>query len=139
MSKTVFFILIVALIALNFACAAPEKTNTNTNTSANVRTIDEANLPEGFSNKPITPSGDSTPGIPDPSNINVKPNPNGTPTPGIQDPAKATPFPKGAKTPGIPDEKTLREMMNNSRGNVNSSSVTTDSDKTPQPKTNRKP
>lgn len=116
----------LSLIALSFACSTPETTNTNT--SANVKTIDEANLPEGFSNKPITPSGNSTPGIPDPSNINVKPNPNGTPTPGIPDPGNVNvkPNPKGTPTPGIP-------------ANVNSASSMTDSDKTPQPKTTRKP
>ena len=124
MSKIALFILIISLIALNIACSKTETTNTNT--SSNVKPIDDANLPEGFSDKPISPSGNSTPGIPDANNINIKPNPNGTPTPGIQDPAKATPFPKGATTPGIP-------------ANINSASSMTDSDKTPQPKTNRRP
>ncbi len=130
MSKIAFFILIVALVAINFACSTPETTNTN-----------QANVPPEFSNKPIMTNGNSAPGI-DPKNINIAPNPNGTPTPGIPDPRNVNVKPnlKGTPTPGIPDPKTLKQQMNNtSPGNVNSPSSMTDSDKTVQPKNVRKP
>lgn len=130
MSKIAFFILIVVLAAMNFACSTSETTNTN-----------QANLPPEFSNKPIMTNANSAPGI-NPNNINVAPNPNGTPTPGIPDPRNVNVKPnlKGTPTPGIPDEKSLKQQMNNtSPGDVNSPKSITDSDKTVQPKTNTKP
>lgn len=138
MSKIAFFILIAALAAINFACSGAETTNSNN--SANGQTIDGANLPPEFSNKPVNINGNTVPGI-DPNNINVAPNPNGTPTPGIPAPGNMNvkPNPNGTPTPGIPSEKELKRMMNNSNANVNSRQSMTDSDKTPQPKTNRKP
>ena len=136
MSKIAFTILIVALVAINFACSSSDTTSNTTNTE-----IYPANLPPEFSNKPMNTTGNAVPGI-DPKNINVAPNPNGTPTPGI--PAlgnvNVKPNPKGTPTPGIPDEKTLKQMQSNmANGNVNVPSSMTDSDKTVQPKTVRKP
>jgi hypothetical protein len=115
MSKNVVLILIVAAFAMISACGGADTTNTNSNVNAN-----QANLPPEFQTKPISPSGNTTPGIPADPNISVN-NPNGTPTPGIPDPANVNKIPKGTTpTPGIPDEKTLRKQMLQLRnGNVN--------------------
>lgn len=111
MSKNVFLILIVA--AFISACGGTENPNPNSNTN-------QANLPAEFSNKPLAPSGDSTPGIP--ANPNVSIDPNGTPTPGIPHPANVNKVPRGTTpTPGIPDEKTLKQQMRSVvNGTVNS-------------------
>jgi hypothetical protein len=112
MSKNVLLILILALIAINFACSPVETTNTNANT--NVIVTNQANLPPGFSTSPVPPSGNTTPGIPDPANINVSNGAKGATTPGIPDPANiGKPLPKGATpTPGIPDVNTLKRQSN---------------------------
>ena len=116
MSKYVFLILMVAALAMISACGGANPTNTN----ANNANANQANLPPEFQNRPVEPSGNTTPGIPANPNISVN-NPNGTPTPGIPDPANVNKVPKGTTpTPGIPDEKTLRKQMQQLRnGNVN--------------------
>ena len=113
MSKNVFLILIVAAAVMISACGGTDTTNSNANAN-------QANLPPEFQAQPVTPSGNTTPGIPDPASINMNVNnPKGTPTPGIPDPANLTPKNGVTPTPGIPDEKTLREQMKNLQGNVN--------------------
>ena len=115
MSKYVFLILMVAAFALISACGGADTTNSN----ANNANTNQANLPPEFQNKPVTPSGNTTPGIPADPNISVN-NPKGTPTPGIPDPANMK-VPKGTTpTPGIPDPATLKRQMQMLRnGNVN--------------------
>jgi hypothetical protein len=124
MSKSIFLILIVAMIS---ACGGAD---TNSNANAN-----QANLPPEFQQQPVTPSGNTTPGIPDPAGINMNVNnPKGTPTPGIPDPANLTPKKGATPTPGIPDEKTLREQMKKLYGNANATPASN-----VKPKTVRKP
>lgn len=115
MSKNVFLILIVAAFAMISACGGAETTNTNTNVNAN-----QGNLPPEFQAKPITPSGNTTPGIPADPSVNLN-NPNGTPTPGIPDPKNINKVPRGTTpTPGIPDPATIKRQMQMLRnGNVN--------------------
>jgi hypothetical protein len=126
MSKIAFFAIAVALGALSFACSGADSTNAN-----------QTNIPPEFSNKPINTNVNGAPGI-DPNNINVAPNPNGTPTPGIPDPRNVNIKPSGAKTPGIPSEKELKQMQSNiMNGNANSRQSMTDSEKTPQTKSNK--
>jgi len=129
MSKFTTYIFLAALALMSFACSGGNTQNQNSN---------QANIPPEFSNKQIITNGNGVPGI-DPKNMNVTPNPNGTPTPGI--PANGNivikPNPKGTSTPGIPSEKELKQMMNNSMSpNANLRQSITDSDKTPQTKTN---
>ncbi len=126
MSKNVFLILIVAAAAMISACGGGDTANSNANAN-------QANLPPEFQQQPISPSGNTTPGIPANPNVNVN-NPNGTPTPGIPDPANLTPKKGVTPTPGIPDEKTLREQMKKLQGNVNASPASNS-----KPKTVRKP
>jgi hypothetical protein len=122
--KKILFITVIFLVALNTACPTASAPNNNSNTTSNVNIVtNPANIPSEFSNKPVTPSGNSTPGIPDPSTMNTNNVPKGaTPTPGIPDPKTIgkTPVPKGATpTPGIPDPKTLKEQMNKTLTNKN--------------------
>jgi hypothetical protein len=121
MSKKVLIILLSSFIAVSAACQDSSSPNVNTTSNSNV--ANQANIPPEFSTVPVTPSGNATPGIPDPSTVNMNSLPKGaTPTPGIPDPKTIgkTPLPKGATpTPGIPDEKTLREQMNRQLGNAN--------------------
>jgi hypothetical protein len=116
------FIFIVALSAA--ACSSATAPNGNTNAATS--NANQANIPPEFQNKPITPSGNSTPGIPDPNAVNMNSMPKGaTPTPGIPDPKNIgkTPVPKGATpTPGIPDPETLKKQMNRTLNNANVSS-----------------
>ncbi len=118
--KNILLITFVFLIALNTACSTANAPSANSNSVSN---INPANIPPEFSTVPVTPNGNSTPGIPDPKIANVNNMPKGTtPTPGIPDPKSIgrTPVPKGATpTPGIPDPKTLKEQMNRTINNVN--------------------
>ena len=116
MSKKITFIAFVFLIGAASACSTATAPNSggNTNASAATNAAAPVNIPPEFSNAPIPPSGNSTPGIPDPSNINAVTS-GATPTPGIPDSNKIgkTPVPKGATpTPGIPPPEVLREQMN---------------------------
>lgn len=104
MLRRVLFVFIILAVWTVAGCSSAETPNTN---AAN------ANMPPEFSTNAITPSGDSTPGIPDPNTINANNVPKGaTPTPGIPDPKDiGKPLPKGATpTPGIPDEETLKRQ-----------------------------
>ena len=115
--KKFLFITFIFLIALNAACTSATAPEANSNLTSNSNTI---TIPPEFSNKPITPSGNSTPGIPDPNAANVSNLPKGaTPTPGIPDPKELNkPRKPGATpTPGIPDPKTLKEQMNRTLNN----------------------
>ena len=121
--KNILFTAFIFLVALNTACPTATAPSGNSNTSSNVSTTSPANIPDEFSNKPITPSGNSTPGIPNEKQANLSNMPKGaTPTPGIPDPKNIgkTPVPKGATpTPGIPDEKILKEQRDKPVSNKN--------------------
>ena len=122
--KKILFITFSFLVALNTACPTATAPGGDSNTASNVNsTTNPANIPPEFSNKPVTPSGNSTPGIPDEKSANLSNMPKGTtPTPGIPDPKTIgrTPVPKGATpTPGIPDPKVLKEQMNKPVSNKN--------------------
>lgn len=102
------FIFLVSIISACSTATAPDA-NSSSNTNS-------ANIPPEFSNRPITPDGNSTPGIPSANSANLTNLPKGaTPTPGIPDPATIgkTPVPKGATpTPGIPSPEELKRQMN---------------------------
>ena len=121
--KKSYFVGFLFIIALNSACSTANAPNSNANLKTNANSAAPVNIPPEFSTVPITPSGNSTPGIPDPKSINANSVPKGTtPTPGIPDPKTigTTPVPKGATpTPGIPDPKVLREQMNKTINNAN--------------------
>jgi hypothetical protein len=142
MSKNVFFILMLAFVAISSACSSTEPT-TNTNANTNIVVTNQANLPPGFSTSPVPPSGNTTPGIPDPKNINVSNAPKGaTPTPGIPDPKNmGKPLPKGATpTPGIPDVNTMKRQTNPPLSNSTDKPPTVNDMKSnTQTKTVRKP
>ncbi|HEY8559021.1 MAG TPA: hypothetical protein VIL74_01360 [Pyrinomonadaceae bacterium] len=110
----------IFLTALAPACSTAPVANSN---SANINSPNQANIPPEFQAKPITPSGNATPGIPDPSTVNINSVPKGaTPTPGIPDPKTIgkTPMPKGATpTPGIPSPEELKRQMNRTISNAN--------------------
>ena len=116
--RKILFVTFLSLAALLTACPSANAPNGNAVSNSN-----SANLPPEFSNKPITPSGNSTPGIPDANSANISNVPKGaTPTPGIPDPKTIgkTPVPKGATpTPGIPDPETLKKQMNRTITNAN--------------------
>ena len=119
MSKVLVGLLVLSFAVLISACASTgSNSNANVNTqppgSGNVN-VDPNNLPEGLSTKPIEPSANTTPGIPDPKDANSVPK-GATPTPGIPDPANLRkPFKPGATpTPGIPSPEEMRRMMQNS-------------------------
>jgi hypothetical protein len=120
--KKLSIITFIFLVALAGACSSASAPGGNTNSASN---SNQANIPPEFQNKPITPSGNSTPGIPDPNNINTNMPKGTTPTPGIPDPKNVgkTPVPKGATpTPGIPSEEEIRRQMNRTINNANVSS-----------------
>jgi hypothetical protein len=116
--KKLLLVTFIFLVAIIGACSSTNAPNSNTVSNSNT-----INIPPEFSNKPVTPSGNSTPGIPDPNSVNVNRIPQGiTPTPGIPDPKTIgkTPVPKGATpTPGIPDPETLKRQMNQRITNAN--------------------
>jgi hypothetical protein len=111
MLRNLLFILICVSFGAGIACTSTETLNTNANLNSNI----PANLPPGFSTNAVPPSGNSTPGIPDPNNMNANNVPKGaTPTPGIPDPKDiGKPMQKGTTpTPGIPDPETLKRQAN---------------------------
>lgn len=122
------FIALIASVAFMIGCGG----NTSSESSANVNAtnrnggtgfqkVDNANLPEGINPVPIQPTGTPTPGIPDPANaVNAVPK-GATPTPGIPDPKNGNRQvkPGATPTPGIPDPETLRKMLKQPTGNVN--------------------
>jgi len=122
MTKIILLITIGLLFIFNLACQSGTTPDANANSANTVTNIDQKNLPPGFSTVPITPSGNSTPGIPDPNSANVViPSKGGTPIPGIPaNPGK--PLTKGpTPIPGIPDAATLKKQMNGSLANANAS------------------
>jgi hypothetical protein len=115
MYKTLSVIMTCLLALIAFACAANPTANSGNsanNTGVLTSNIDNKNMPPGLSASPLPVNG-STPGIPDPSQVNVNMHvPGATPTPGIPDPKNANKIPKGATpTPGIPDPATIKKMM----------------------------
>jgi hypothetical protein len=115
MLKKVLLALTCAGFLAGIACQPAETPNSNRSSNANVN-IDPKNMPPGLSASPIAPSGNSTPGIPDPASAN-KFTKGPTPIPGIpDDPGK--PLPKGATpTPGIPSEEEIKKMRSRTVSN----------------------
>jgi hypothetical protein len=116
--KKILFVTFLFLIALIAACSSTTAPNGNSVSSNS----NSANIPPEFSNKPVTPSGNSTPGIPDANSVNMNSLPKGTtPTPGIPDQKELNkPFKPGATpTPGIPDQETIKKQMNQRITNAN--------------------
>ena len=114
------FLLVTFIFLVLFITACPTATapNGNTNTVSN----SNANIPPEFQTKPVTPDGNSTPGIPDPNTVNMNTLPKGTtPTPGIPSQEELNkPRKLGATpTPGIPDPETLKKQMNQTIKNTN--------------------
>lgn len=121
--KKLTFITFIFIIAIISACSTATAPNGNSNSASNPNSANQANIPPEFQTTPITPGGNSTPGIPDPSSVNMNSQPKGaTPTPGIPDPKtiNKTPVPKGATpTPGIPPPEELKKQMNRTLNNAN--------------------
>lgn len=111
MLRNILLLFPLAPVIINLSCQASNTTNTNTNSNAVI--VNQANLPPGFSTSPIQPSGNTTPGIPDPKTVNINVVPSGTATPGIPDSANLKKnLPKGATpTPGIPDPKNIKRQI----------------------------
>jgi hypothetical protein len=120
MQKKFLFILFCSALSLNTACGSAGETNTDANANTANKAVNQT-LPPGFSTSPL-PTAGTTPGIPDPKNVNMNSVPKGTtPTPGIpsQEELKK-PFKPGATpTPGIPDEETLKKQMQPINANSN--------------------
>jgi hypothetical protein len=122
MYKTFSVILTCLLAMIAFACAgggAGNSANTANNTAGVTSNLDANHMPQGLSTSPLPING-TTPGIPDPSQVNLNMNiKGGTPTPGIPDPKHVvqTPNPKGTATPGIPSEAEIKRMMQQQTGN----------------------
>lgn len=117
MFKKILFGLIIATASFGLACGTTEKQSNSTANSANsagngVVTINPANMPEGLSTKPVEPSGNATPGIPDPKSINTNSKPANVP--GISDAnGMLKQLPKGTTpTPGIPSPDQIKKQMN---------------------------
>jgi hypothetical protein len=115
MLNKILLVLACAGFLAGIACGPAAETPNSNRPNTNVN-IDPKNLPPGLSASPIAPSGNSTPGIPDPANAN-KFTKGPTPIPGIpDDPGK--PLPKGATpTPGIPSEEEIRKMRSRTVSN----------------------
>ena len=123
MTKIILPVFIGLVCLLNLACQSATSPNANANAANTATNIDPKDMPPGLSTAPITPSGNSTPGISDTNSMNANVPPKGaTPTPGIPDPKDAgKPLPKGATpTPGIPDPETLKKQANRQIQNTNS-------------------
>lgn len=112
--KKLSFVVFIFLVGLSAACSTA--TAPGSNSARNPNANGQTNIPPEFSTQTITPSGNATPGIPDPNAANLSNVPKGaTPTPGIPDPKSIgkTPVPKGATpTPGIPSPEELKKQMN---------------------------
>ena len=138
MTKFFLSVTVAVFFMLNSACQSGTTPAANTNSANVVSNVDPKNMPPGLSTVPVAPSGNSTPGIPDPKSANViVPSKGGTPIPGIPaNPGK--PLPKGATpTPGIPDPETLKKQMNGSLSNANAARPGTNS-AVNKPSTDRK-
>ena len=64
--KKILFITLIFLVALNTACSTATAPSGNSNSASNSNSNTAANIPPEFSTSPVVPSGNSTPGIPDP-------------------------------------------------------------------------
>ena len=118
-------LLFCSALLFNLSCQNTASPNSNTNILTNAA-VEPANLPPGISVSPLPADSSSTPGIPDPANVNVNTRKkDGTPIPGIPDDKNlGKPLPKGkTPIPGIPDEKTFKEQMNKSAVDSNSAKV----------------
>ena len=108
--KKFLFAIICFSFAFNLACQSTT-TEPEAN-SANQSKVDTEKLPPEFSTSPAPPSGNSTPGIPDPKSIdaNASPEKGATPIPGIPSDAELNkPVKKGTTpTPGIPSEEEIK-------------------------------
>jgi len=116
--KKILLVTFIFLVALCTACSTATAPSGNTNTASN----SNANIPPEFSTQPVTPSGNSTPGIPDANTVNMNSVPKGaTPTPGIPDPKNLNkPMKPGATpTPGIPSPEELKKQQNRTLNNMN--------------------
>ena len=116
--KNLLFVTFIFLVLFITGCPTATAPNGNTNTVSN----SNANIPPEFQTKPVTPTGNSTPGIPDPNTVNMNSVPKGaTPTPGIPDPKDLNkPQKPGATpTPGIPSQEELKRQMNRRLDNAN--------------------
>lgn len=127
----VFFCSIAGFSLLAACGGSTDTTGANANGGANNSAASNQKLPDGLSTSPVPISG-TTPGIPDPSSVNMNSVSKGTtPTPGIPDPKEFNkPLKPGATpTPGIPDPKTLQKQLNPPLANQSQS----DSTKQPPP------
>jgi hypothetical protein len=99
-------LVIISVVLLS--CQSSTTTNSMAGNSAN---SNANNLPPEFSTVPITPSTDTTPGIPA-NGVNTVPK-GTTPTPGIPPPSTINKRqrPGATPTPGIPDQETIRRQM----------------------------
>ncbi len=115
------FLLVVLCFSLgaNLACStAVDAPTANANTAGAVN-LDPANMPPGFSTSPIPMGANSTPGIPNPNDVNANKLPAGS-IPGIPDPNKKTTQPKNTPPiPGIPSEAEIKRQMNTPLKDVN--------------------
>lgn len=117
MVKKILFGLIILSAFLAVACGGNEPTNSNVANAVNANSgnavviTNPANMPEGLSTKPAEPSGNSTPGIPNPKEVNVNAKPANVP--GISDAnGMLKTLPKGTTpTPGIPSAEQLKKMQ----------------------------
>lgn len=116
MFRKTLFGLIISTSLIGLACSGGNETaNSNTanaNSIANgVVITNPANMPEGLSTKPVEPSGNATPGIPDPKTVNANAKPANVA--GISDAnGMVKQLPKGATpTPGIPSPDQIKKQM----------------------------
>jgi len=112
MLKKVLFVFVCAAFLSGIACQTASAPSGNANKQNGNVNIDPKNLPEGLSTAPVAPSSNTTPGIPDPANVN-KLTKGTTPIPGIPEGKElGKPLPKGATpTPGIPSEAEMKRQM----------------------------
>jgi hypothetical protein len=105
MTKIILFITIGLLLVFNLACQSETtSSNANANSAEAASNSNSKSLPPGFSTAPIAPSGNATPGIPDPNAANTQPA-GAKNKPVSSDPTlSGKPLKKGATPiPGIPD------------------------------------
>ena len=119
--RHLFFTVLTAFAFGAVSCTTVESPKTNS-ADANVLTnVNAADLPPGFSVKPVPMSANATPGIPNPNDAAANKMPTGN-IPGIPDTSKpgATPQPRNTPPiPGIPDQETIKKQMNTPLKDVN--------------------
>jgi hypothetical protein len=131
MLRKVLFVFICAAFLSGIACQSSGEPNANANRVNGNVNIDPKNMPAGLSTAPISPTSNTTPGIPNPANAN-RTGAGGTPTPGIPDKNMiGKPLPKGiTPTPGIPDPATIKRQLN-TPSNVNMQAAPSTRDNAP--------